>query len=197
VNKLLGFYELKSSSLPTIPWEEYKGDFEFANNLLWTIRTAVFKGADFNLPRHVGVPGKEAKCAADSLYNRFANKGLVIYYPYFIAEKSGTLNVNQESIVIEAVKEDLWNLVTYSSREVTIIYDLRNDTCEVNGNKEFLIKDELDIILKYVPAIRGMFRDYINSGDGILLEWSFAYNCDINKNKLGEKYFVFYEARTI
>lgn len=197
MNKLLGFYELKSSSLPTIPWEEYKGDFEFANNLLWTIRTAVFKGADFNLPRHVGVPGKEAKCAADSLYNRFANKGLVIYYPYFIAEKSGTLNVNQESIVIEAVKEDLWNLVTYSSREVTIIHDLRNDTCEVNGNKEFLIKDELDIILKYVPAIRGMFRDYINSGDGILLEWSFAYNCDINKNKLGEKYFVFYEARTI
>lgn len=197
MNKLLGFYELKSSSLPTIPWEEYRGDFEFANNLLWTIRTAVFKGADFNLPRHVGVPGKEAKCAADSLYNRFANKGLVIYYPYFIAEKSGTLNVNQESIVIEAVKEDLWNLVTYSSREVTIIYDLRNDTCEVNGNKEFLIKDELDIILKYVPAIRGMFRDYINSGDGILLEWSFAYNCDINKNKLGEKYFVFYEARTI
>lgn len=197
MNKLLGFYELKDSRLPTVPWKEYRSDFNFDNNFLWTIRTAVFQGGDFNLPRYVGIPGNEAEIAADNLYNKFMNKGMVIYYPYFIAEKSGTLKVSKEKIVIEAVKDDLWNLVTYSEREVTIICDLIKDTCEVNGEHDFLSMDERNNIFKYVPTIRGMFRDYINVGHDILLEWSFAYKSDRNKKKVGEKYFVFYEARTI
>lgn len=197
MNKLLGFYELKNSSLPTIHWKEYKRDFEFDNNFLWTIRTAIFNGDDFNLPRHVGVVGQEAKSAADSLYNKFHKKGIVIYYPYFIAEKSGTLNISQEQIIIEAVKEDLWNLVTDSDREITFIWDLKNKTCKTDGNEHFLNNDEINNIIKYVPVIKGIFRDYINLGNSVLLEWSFAYNSDVNKNKIGEKYLVFYEARTI
>lgn len=31
---------------------------------------------------------------------------MIIYYPYFIAEKSGTLNVFNNKVVIEAVKDE-------------------------------------------------------------------------------------------
>nr|DAZ26061.1 MAG TPA: hypothetical protein [Caudoviricetes sp.] len=29
------------------------------------------------------------------------------------------------------------------------------------------------------------------------MEWSYAYDCDKNKNKTGQKYLVFYEAGTV
>ena len=62
-------------------------------------------------------------------------KGITIYYPYFIANKSGNLNVFSDKIVIEAVKDDLWNLVTYSDRDVTVIIE-SNDK-RIIGNKNF------------------------------------------------------------
>jgi len=30
-----------------------------------------------------------------------------------------------------------------------------------------------------------------------LLEWSYAYKCDRQKNRMGDRYLVFYEARTV
>ena len=49
------------------------------------------------------------------------NRGIVTYYPYFIAEKSGTLEISNTRIVIEAVEGDLWRLVTEGERDVTIM----------------------------------------------------------------------------
>lgn len=65
-----------------------------------------------------------SKKFADQLLKEMNNNGIVIYYPYFIANKSGTLEVRSDKVIIEAVKDDLWNLVTYSEREVTIITDI-------------------------------------------------------------------------
>ena len=195
MNKLLGFFELKHSSLPTIPWNEYNKDVLLDPQYLWTIRSAVFRGDDLNLPRLVGVNASEAKLFADQLYDKLIDKGIVIYYPYFIAEKSGTLDVYLDKVVIEAVQDDLWNLVTYSDREVTI--QIQNDIVVYNGNKDFLLGYEVNELLKYINTIRSMFRNYFFEGKSVLLEWSYAYNCDINKNRTGNKYLVFYEARSV
>lgn len=120
----------------------------------------------------------------------------MIYYPYFIAKKSGTLEVRNSSVVIEAVKEDLWNLVTYSDREVTVI--CRNGSeKEFVGNREFLTESEQEEILKYVPEIKKLFRDDLLEGRAALLEWSYAVSCDRDKNLASEDYLVFYEARTV
>ena len=54
MNKLMGFYELKNMQLPSIPWAEYTGNEPFSEQLLWTVRSAVFHGDDLNLPRIVG-----------------------------------------------------------------------------------------------------------------------------------------------
>ncbi|GLC31660.1 hypothetical protein [Clostridium omnivorum] len=196
MNKLMGFYELKNSTLPTIKWEVYDGQQNFNKKQLWTLRTAVYQGKDINLPRYIGINGEEAKKNADALYSQFKESGMVIYYPYFIAEKSGTLNVFIDKTVIEAVKEDLWNLVTYSKKDVTIIQD-KNEELRYIGDEHFLREDELSELMKYVPVVKSMFKEQLIEGESILLEWSYAYNCGVDRNKIGSKYLVFYEARTV
>ena len=195
MNKLMGFYELSEMDIPSIPWKEYTGKETFDSNYLWTIRSAVFRGSDLNLPRLVGATAQEAKTFADALYSKLKDKGIVIYYPYFLANKSGTLNVFLDRIVIEAVEKDLWNLVTYEDREVTI--DIKKDEINVSGNGDFLSQKELDRILANVPAVKKSFRDFFFDGESVLLEWSLAQNSDLKKNPVGEEYLVFYEARTV
>ena len=162
---------------------------------MWTIRSAVYSGADLNLPRAVGVSASEAYLFASDLLDKLQNKGIVIYYPYFLAEKSGNINIFQNKIVIEAVKNDLWNLVTYSDRDVTI--EVNEDKISYYGNKEFLSLDEIEKLLFNAKRAKQMFRDDLFEGKSAMLEWSFAYSCDIEKREIGEKYLVFYEARTV
>lgn len=195
MNKLMGFLELKEMSLPSIPWKEYTGNEELSSNYLWTIRSAVYRGDDLNLPRSVGKNAEESKKFADSLLQKMNNNGMVIYYPYFMAKKSGTLEVRNNSVVIEAVNEDLWNLVTYSEREVTIV--VRDNKPEFIGNSSFLSRDEQNQLYEHVPEIRRIFRDDLLEGNAALLEWSFAVSCDNEKKPCGEEYLVFYEARTV
>lgn len=195
MNKLLGFYELKSMNIPSVPWQKYTGDQILDKKLLWTVRSAVYRGNDINLPRLVGVDAEKATSFAKQQLKNIGEKGIIIFYPYFIAEKSGTLNVYLDRIIIEAVKDDLWNLVTYSDREVTII--ITNDVTEYKGNENFITDLERKKILRYIPEIKKTFRDELYSGKSSMLEWSFAYNCDINMQKTGERYLIFYEARTV
>ena len=131
MNKLMGFLELKEMRLPSVPWKQYTGTENLNNEFLWTIRSAVYRGNDLNLPRMVGEDSIKAKRFADKLLNQMGDKGMVIYYPYFVASKSGTLCVGPNKIVIEAVKDDLWNLVTYSDRNVTLI--ITDDETETIG----------------------------------------------------------------
>ena len=188
MNKLMGFLELKEMSLPSIPWRKYTGTEEFDDGFLWTIRSAVFSGDDLNLPRSVGKTATESKIFADELLEKLNDNGMVIYYPYFVAKKSGTLEVRKDCVIIEAVKEDLWNLVTHSDCEVTIIYhDEQNVT--YSGNEEFLQSDEQRQLLKHVPEIKKIFRDDMSEGKSALLEWSYALSCN-NKKEPGYSPFA-------
>ncbi len=196
MNKLMGFLELKEMRLPSIPWRQYTGKEELSNEYLWTIRSAVYRGDDLNLPRSVGKNSEESKKFADDLLKKMKDSGIVIFYPYFIANKSGTLEVRRDSIIIEAVKDDLWNLVTYSDREVTIMHTNNQET-QYHGNREFLTEDEEKKLLKHVPEIRKLFRNDLLQGKSALLEWSYAMSCNAQKEPVGKEYLVFYEARTI
>lgn len=158
---------------------------------------AIYRGNDLNLPRLVGENAEKAKKFADQLFLKMKEKGIVIYYPYFIAKKSGTLEVKQSQVIIEAVREDLWNMVTYSEREVTIIKDELLNTTESMGNDSFLTQEEQNGLYKYVSEIRKIFRDDLLEGHSALLEWSYAQSCNKDREPVGEEYLVFYEARTI
>lgn len=192
----MGFLELKEMRLPSIPWRQYTGEEVLDDNYLWTIRSAVYRGNDLNLPRSIGKNAKESKKFADELLKKIENKGMVIYYPYFIAKKSGTLEVQRDRIIVEAVKDDLWNLVTNSDCEVTAIFDNNYDAKYV-GNPDFLDEKEKQQLLKHVPEIRKLFRDDLLEGKSALLEWSYALSCNSKKEPINDEYLVFYEARTI
>lgn len=194
MNKLLGFFELKDSSLPTVPWKEYRGD-ELDDDYLWTVRTAVHRGNDFNLPRCIGVTANEAADFAKKVCEKYRDNGMVVVYPYFLAEKSGTLIIELSRVIIEAVKDDLWNLVTEGYKDVTIIVEKNNKY--FNGNETFLSENEIEELISYVAYVKKTFRDELIEGKGIQLEWSYAYKSDKKKNRVGDRYLVFYEARTV
>lgn len=196
MNKLMGFYELKDSGLPAVPWKVFNEDVSFDKRLLWTVRTAVDKGEDLNLPRFVGVGSQEAYEGAINLYNKYRDRGMVVYYPYFIAVKSGTLYVDNSKTVIEAVGKDLWNYVTYNKKDVTVIID-RKSEIYMEGNEDFFEKEEINELSRYADRVRGLFRENIAEGRAVLLEWSYAYDTDLHKHPIGEKYLVFYEIRTV
>lgn len=195
MNKLMGFYELKDSNLPSVPWEVYDENTKLDSSLLWTVRVALNLGKDFNLPRIIGETASAAQSEARRLYELYKDRGMIIYYPYFIADKSGTLKVDNNSIVIEAVSKDLWNLVTYNKKDLTVIKS--NDDFNYFGEKDFLSSEEISELVRYGENVRKYFREYIYSDKVLLLEWSYAYNSSKDKKPKGERYLVFYEIREI
>lgn len=195
MNKFAGFYELKDSNLPAVDWKEFKPGTKLNPEILWTIRSSLYRGADQSLPRLIGATAKDAEAFADDVCKKFKDKGMVVYYPYFIADKSGTLMVFPDRVVIEACKEDLWNLVDKHIKEVTLKYG--NDYYEAVGDENFLTMDEKTEIFKYADVARRMFREELASGDTALLEWSYAYKSDVDKQPTGDRALVFYEARTV
>lgn len=197
VNKLQGFYELKRMGIPSVPWLQFTGNEHLNENLLWTVRMAVLEGNDIDLPRAVGVTAQEAILKGKELIKTFEEHDLIIYYPYFIALKSGTIEIRQNKTIIEAVQDDLWNLTTTGGRDITLIIDRETNVIQKSGDTKFLTDDEIKELLKYAGIARGFHREYIFDQTSVLLEWSYAINTDINKHQVGKNYLVFYECRTI
>ncbi len=195
MNKLMGFYELEAMDIPSVPWKEYTGKELLDSRYLWSVRSAVFRGDDLNLPRKIGVPASDAAAFAGQLLSDMRGRGIVIYYPYFLANKSGTLNVCRNRVIIEAVSGDLWNLVTYSNRDITL--QIKENETLADGNKDFLSEKEIRHLLSNVGQIRKTFREDLLEDRSVLLEWSFAQKSDLSKKPLGEEYLVFYEVRTV
>jgi len=197
MNKLQGFYELKYLGIPSVPWKIFSGNELLDPNMLWTIRVAVEFGEDISLPRAVGVTAEEAQLKGQQYLKEYGEKGLVIYYPYFIAIKSGIIEVKEKQVVIEAVKADLWNLTSKGCRDITIIHDINPPRTKYFGNPDFLKEHELQELLRYAARVRINYKDYIFDRSSIMLEWSYAINTDANKKPIGESYLVFYELRRL
>lgn len=198
MNKLMGFLELREISIPTIKWKEFTPGTELSKDKLWTIRSAKFSGRDLSLPRMVGKSADECMKFANSLCKNLRNNGLVIYYPYFVAVKSGTLMVMDNKLVIEGIHGDLWNMVeTGSNKDIVIYNNTSSGTAIIEGDRNFFINDERKELEKWVSEIRKHFKNIIFSEKGVLLEWSFARDCDLNGNPVGEQYLVFYEVRSV
>lgn len=195
MNKLSGFYELKKLNLPAVEWRRFEENSVLDESILWTVRCAVEKGNDINLPRAVGVTAKEAREFGLKILKECGGSGLVVYYPYFIAEKSGTLAVSRSSTVIEAVKDDLWNLVTYNKIDVTVLTE--DGVTRYFGDGEFLTEEETKELNGYADYIRNVYKNnYLLSGT-VLLEWCYAYRSLVNKDKTGQRQLVFIELRGI
>lgn len=196
MNKLMGFFELNVLAIPTVNWQMYKPSVKLDESKLWTIRSAVDRGLDLFLPRLVGADAQTAKEFADNLYEQIKGKGMVICYPYFVADKSGTLNIFQSKNIIEAVAGDLWNLV--DKGDLTVSMEFENDTLtKAVGDTTFITSEEVTELLECAARVKGRLRDELMKGQSVLLEWSYAKNIGIDGKPTGEPYLTFYELRTV
>jgi len=183
--------------IPTVPWRPFTGQETLDGNLLWTVRVAVQNGNDYNLPRAVGVTAEEALLIARKYLNRFTIDDLILYYPYFIAIKSGVIELQENHTIIEAVDKDLWNLTTLGRKDITIIINHLSDNVSIYGDPSFLTNDEKTELMNYAQKIRTFNRDYIFARSSVMVEWSYAVNTNINKEIIGEKYLVFTECKVV
>jgi len=197
MNKLEGFYALKGMGIPTVPWLPFTGQETLDVNLLWTVRVAVQDGNDFNLPRAVGVTAEEAIRIGKEYINRFSTDDLVIYYPYFIALKSGVIDLQDNQTIIEAVDKDLWNLTTFGRQDETIIIDHLSGGISIFGDAAFLTDIEKIELRSYANKIRAFSRDYIFAGSSVMVEWSYAVNTNVKREIIGEQYLVFTECKVV
>lgn len=197
INKLLGLYELKSLSLPSMNWVMIDDRFDkniLKNHMLWTARTAVIEGNDICLPKKI--------CAnADEVLNfieteKDKNQETVIFiYPFFYALKSGTLNVSLNSLFIEGVYKDLWNM--NSERiDYSFLYEFETKNSKQSGNQFFLTDSEKEAFIKHSIEVKSRYRSVLCEGTIIQLEWSFAVY-DRNLITPEEYELIFYELRTL
>ncbi len=198
MNKLQGFYELKKIGIPSVPWQAFTANITHLDpDLLWTIRVAAAEGNDFNLPRAVGVSAREAVNKGQELIKTFQEPDLVIYYPYFIALKSGTISIQEHRTIIEAVNQDLWNLTTAGRRDLTIIIDHDSGKISKYGNTAFLDESELAELYKYQRIIRAYNKQHLIGSSTVMVEWSYAMHSNVERQPQGDKYLVFYEYRVM
>lgn len=188
MNKLQGFKALKELGIPAAPWKFMTADTELSKELLWTIRCAVEVGDDYNLPRAIGVTADRAK----QKFTEFSAKGLkVIYYPYFKAITSGTVDISEECIVIEGVYGDLWKLVTEDRPDFRLMYA---NGCFYNCN---IPTDGFIRLLGYAKQVFARMKGFIEMGKHIYIEWSLAMSVNFLNMPSGKPYIVFYECRII
>ncbi len=197
MNKLDGFFKLNSINLPTVEWKAFQPGIKFSNDHLWTVRCAVMRGKDFELPRLIGAEAIAAQKFAENLYSKLGAGGLVIYYPFFVAELSGTLIVSQTAAEIECVRGDLWNLVDSGHTDGTLKYDFASDKLMELTNTNALTSERTAELVNCASVLRRSFRDELAEGSSIYTEWSYAF--EVNEKKLphGQAFLVFYELKTL
>lgn len=192
-NKMMGFFELQDSGLPTVAWHRHQIGDVLNPALLWTVRSAVVSGPDHSLPRLVGAPAAEAMTFADVQAKKLGANGMVVTYPYFKALVSGNLEVTAHTVYLEAVKGDLWRLVDEGALDATA----RNtDDTWTWSDQNHLCPEPLRAALQQaVRRARHAWHSEIITDSVVLLEWSWAQNLGPEEIPSGEPHLLFYEAR--
>lgn len=195
MNKLEGLYELKKLNIPTIDWKIYEQGTKLDDNHLWSVRMAVYRGNDLSLPHLFGQNAMISEKFAMQHLKQIRDRGIVIYYPYLIAEKSGNLQIGESRIIIEAVEGNLSNLLTGGEVNVTYIWEDMGQ--RIIGNQDFLDLNEREQIKSYVEYLRRKYSDVFRSGKELQLEFSFVFESSKTGEKRGERKLVFFEIRTV
>ena len=197
MNKLEGFFKLKETRLPTVNWVMFGAGDKLSPDFLWTVRCAKLSGADFSLPRKVGAKAEEAEKFAEKLYAKLGGNGIVITYPFFVAEMSGVIIADSEKCEIECVLGDLWNLVEGGAPDFSAVYDLKgNKVIRTLGDMRISENDEKEL-LNYAGVLRLNLREEIAEGKRAYAEWSYAFDCGADGSPTGSRHLIFYELRTI
>ncbi len=195
MNKLEGLYELQRLNIPSVEWNIFKENTKLDKTHLWTIRTAVYKGRDVNLPKLFGATAQVAQEYGQHMRNVVGDNGIVIYYPYLVAEKSGNLQIGMDSVILEVVNGDLEPLLQGEAIDTTYIFSAQEK--KIIGNQWLLSEDEIAQILMHADYLKQTYRYLIDNKNSLQLEFSFASESDLCKRAIGNPRLIFFEIRTV
>ncbi|BCN28876.1 hypothetical protein [Anaeromicropila herbilytica] len=195
MNRIQDYYVLNCLDLPTIPWKEYYHSTKLSKDILWTIKSEKNKKNNTELPRMIGVTAKEAKDFGGKLYKELGEGEMVFYYPYFFAIKSGIIDINYDRVAIEAVKDDVDNLVRRNNVDMTMIF--HDDDLEIFGDQDFLTQEEILELIDCAVKIKKQCAADIEYGKNFLLQWSYACYTSTRKQPIGKKNLMFHKVKVI
>lgn len=195
MNRIQDYYVLNCLDLPTIPWKEYYYSSRLNKDILWTIKSETRKDDKEELPRKIGVTAQEAKEFGGELYKDLKEGQMVFYYPCFFAIKSGIIDINYDRIAIEAVKDDISNLVKNNNVDVTMIF--KEEDLEIHGDKDFLTQEEILQLIDCAVKIKNQCKTDIEFGKNFLFYWTYACCTDTKKQPVGKKNLMFFKMKVI
>lgn len=188
-------YILDCLDLPTIPWKPCQTTKMLDDSILWTVKNEPFYKEEGKICGCIGVTAKEAMNYILSEYKNIEKRRILIYYPYYTAVKSGTIDLSYDRLVIEAVEGKIENLKKkHRVDETMIFYD---DDIEIFGEEHFLTNSETLSLIDYTKALRKRCSHEIEFGKNILFYWSIVQETRRNMIPKEEQTLLFHQIKVL
>lgn len=180
---LEGLTMIDNARLPHPEWEfvrsshDLKKFYDTEDYVGWTIRTvevenAPWKNVYANWVAKIDIPAK-----VDELQKEQKGNAVFVVYPSWKWNKGGTVLIEGDQVIIEAVADAVVELMRHGRVDVRYVFE-GNELKQVDGNKDLLNDIDIQNIL--------MAKKHI-SVDNIILEWGVT-----TQNK-----FIFYRIEDI
>ena len=195
MNIIQDYLILDNLDLPTIPWQQCDSLTQFDNEILWTVKNEPTKEGLGETFGKIGITAKEAKEFVQSQVQNLANHRMLICYPYYTAVKSGTLDLNYDRSVIEAVEGKIENLAKKNRVNVTMIFT--EDSLDMVGDDKFLSEEESLTLIDYCKEVKKRCTKDLEYGKNILIHWSFVQETKQNMIPKEEQKLVFYKIKIL
>ncbi len=164
---LQGLKMIDRAGLPHPEWEFVRSskDLKRFTNIKdyvgWTIRTVEMKNGAWKNLYVNWLPKKQVPATVDKLQNKQKGDALFVTYPSWNWKKGGTILIEKDRVVIEAVKGAVVDLMRHGKVEVSYWYR-KGTLTHTDGNTKLLTAVERKTILQAVKKIKK--KD-------VILEW--------------------------
>ncbi|MDO5520019.1 MAG: hypothetical protein Q4G58_05965 [bacterium] len=188
-------YILDYLDLPTIPWEQCYTTSTLDDSILWTVKNEPYGEKQGKIYGRIGITSNEAKAYISSEYKNLEHKRMLIYYPYYTATKSGTIDLSYDRIVIEAVEGKIENLKKKHRVNETIIF--RDESIEIFGDEDYMTKEETLTLIDYAKQLKKRASTELEFGKNLIFYWSFVQETKRNMIPRDETRLLFHQIKVL
>ena len=166
---LQGLKIIDKAGLPHPEWEFVRSsqdlkDFPNIKDYVgWTIRTVEVKNAPWKNLYVNWLSKKQVPAKIDALQKKHRGKALFVTYPSWKWQKGGTILIEKDRVVIEAVKGAIVDLMRHGKVDASYFYQ-KGKLIDTTGNSKLLTPAERITILQASKKIK---KKYISQEWGI------------------------------
>ncbi len=188
-------YILDYLDLPTIPWEQCRTTSTLDDSILWTVKNEPYTADQGKIYGRIGITSSEAKAYISSQYENLERKRMLIYYPYYTAVKSGTIDLSYDRIVLEAVEGKIENLKKNHRVNETIIF--REESIEIFGDENFMTREETLSLIDYAKQLKTRTGKELEFGKNLIVYWSIVQETKRNMIPRDKSQLLFHQIKVL